>query len=243
MTKLSVNVNKFALLRNSRDGDIPNVLLMAKRCVEAGAHGITVHPRPDERHIRYTDAVEIGAYVDSLSAVEFNIEGNPTPRFLELVHKVKPDQCTLVPDSPEQLTSDHGWDLECEGERLTAVVRELRAAGIRASLFMDPVVERIALAPATGAERIELYTEAYAKAFAGGDYEAVLRRYKEAADFGAAKGLEINAGHDLNLRNLRPFLDALRTVREVSIGHALVVEAFDYGLEETVRRYVDIVTQ
>jgi pyridoxine 5-phosphate synthase len=242
-TRLSVNVNKFALLRNARGGDQPNVLHMAKRCIEAGAHGITVHPRPDERHIRYADTVKIGAYCAALPAVEFNIEGNPIPRFLELVATVKPDQCTLVPDSPRQLTSDHGWDLKREGERVGAVVGKLRERGIRVSLFMDPDVEQIALASRTGANRIELYTEAYARAFAAGDYETVLRDYRGAAECAAAEGLTVNAGHDLNLDNLGPFLRALGCVEEVSIGHALVVESFDYGLEETVRRYLSIVSE
>lgn len=241
MTKLSVNVNKFALLRNSRGADLPNVLRMAERCVRAGAHGITVHPRPDERHIRYRDAVEIGEYVAGLPDIEFNIEGNPIPGFLELVGAVRPDQCTLVPDTPGQLTSDHGWNLGRDGERVAAVVKDLKSAGIRVSLFMDPDVEQVALAPATGADRIELYTEGYAKAFARGDYDSTLQRYRTAADRAVADGLEVNAGHDLNLNNLATFLRALGCVEEVSIGHALVVESFDHGLEETVRRYVAIV--
>jgi pyridoxine 5-phosphate synthase len=241
MTKLSVNVNKFALLRNSRGGDLPNVLHMAKRCIRAGAHGITVHPRPDERHIRYRDAREIGEYIRTLPDIEFNIEGNPAPKFIELVKLIQPDQCTLVPDDPGQLTSDHGWNLERDGESLKPIISSLHADGIRVSLFMDPELRQVRLANDTGADRIELYTEAYARAFGSKSRDRLLDSYSRCAAVAIAEGLGVNAGHDLNLRNLGAFLGRVNGVAEVSIGHALVVESFDRGLEDTVRRYLHIV--
>ncbi len=241
MTRLSVNVNKFALLRNSRGGDLPNVLAIARRCVKAGAHGITVHPRPDQRHVRYQDAYEIGEYVRSLPDIEFNIEGNPIPKFLELVREIRPDQCTLVPDEPGQLTSDHGWNIERDGASLRPVIASLREKGVRVSLFMDPDIRQVRLANDTGADRIELYTEAYARGYATGEYATVLSAYKQAAEIAAAEGLGVNAGHDLNQQNLGGFLSRIDVIEEVSIGHALVVESFDHGLEDTIRRYLHIV--
>lgn len=236
MTLLSVNVNKIALLRNSRGGTLPDVVQAARTAIAAGAHGITVHPRPDARHVTYRDAHDLKAAIN----VELNIEGNPTPDFLDLVCEVKPAQCTLVPDEPGQLTSDHGYDLRKSGIALAPIVRRLHERGIRVSLFMDPAPADMALAKQTGADRIELYTESYASAFARGEYQAVLDGFVKSAAAARAAGLGINAGHDLNQKNLGPFLDAIPAVAEVSIGHALISEAIYDGLAPTVRAYVAI---
>jgi pyridoxine 5-phosphate synthase len=238
MTRLSVNLNKIALLRNQRDVGLPDVLRAARTCMAAGAQGITVHPRPDERHIRDQDVYDLAKIV----TVEFNIEGNPIPKFMDLVREIRPTQCTLVPDDPDQTTSDHGWDLEKDGARLVPIVRDLKDAGIRVSLFLDPDLRQIELAQQTGADRIELYTEPYARAFAQGRYEEVLSQYAECAKAAQMAGIEINAGHDLNLENLGVFLMRVPSVLEVSIGHALIAEALWLGLEETVKRYLEILT-
>lgn len=240
MTRLSVNLNKIALLRNARGGDYPRVLDFAARCVRAGVHGLTVHPRPDERHIRRSDVYDLAAFLNDYPTLEFNIEGNPTAAFLDLVCDVRPTQCTLVPDAPDQITSDHGFDAARDAGRLVPIVARLKAAGIRTSLFMDPDPAQIEHAARTGAERIELYTEAYARAFGGPEQDATLQRYRAAAEQARACGLAINAGHDLNLANLARFL-TIAGIEEVSIGHAIVVEAFDYGYDETLRRYLEIV--
>ena len=239
MTKLSVNLNKFALLRNSRGKDRPNLVAMARRCIETGVHGITVHPRPDQRHTRYQDVHDLAA-VTAEHSVEFNIEGNPTPFFLDIVKKARPTQCTLVPDAPRQLTSDHGWDLRLEGSRLGPIIAELREAGIRTSLFLDPDLAQVDRVPATGADRIELYTEAYAAAFGGDAQEEVLHKYRRAALHARQLGLGVNAGHDLNLKNLGLFL-TIPGILEVSIGHAIAVDSLDYGLENCLRKYLEIV--
>lgn len=238
MTRLSVNLNKMALLRNSRGRNYPDVLSMAGRCIDAGAHGITVHPRPDQRHATWRDVRELHDLTRE-RGVEFNVEGNPTDRFLEVVLEVRPEQCTLVPDDPHQLTSDHGWDVRGEGARLRPIVDALREVGIRVSLFLDPDPGQVRAAPETGTDRVELYTEAYASAWGTEREEAVLERYRTAAALAREQGLGVNAGHDLDLHNLARFLE-IPGILEVSIGHALTVEAFDYGLEETVRRYVAI---
>lgn len=239
MTKLSVNLNKFALLRNSRDKDLPNLVGMARRCIRTGVHGITVHPRPDQRHTRYQDVFDLAA-VTAEQSVEFNIEGNPTRFFLDIVKKVKPTQCTLVPDAPQQLTSDHGWDLGRHGNRLQPIIADLREAGIRASLFLDPDLAQVDRVPATGADRIELYTEAYADAFGGDSQDEVLGNYRRAALHARQLGLGVNAGHDLNLKNLGLFL-TIPGILEVSIGHAIAVDSLDYGLENCLHRYLKIV--
>ena len=239
MTLLSVNVNKIALLRNSRGGRIPDVLHAAHTVIAAGAHGITVHPRPDARHITYDDVRNLKAAI----TVELNIEGNPTGDFLDLVCDVRPAQCTLVPDDPGQLTSDHGYDLRKDGEALAPIIERLHKLSIRVSLFMDPSPADMALARKTGADRIELYTEGYASAFAEGDYHATLQRYVESAAAARAVGLGINAGHDLNQKNLGAFLDAIPDVAEVSIGHALLSEAIYDGLVPTVKTYAAICTR
>jgi pyridoxine 5-phosphate synthase len=240
MTKLSVNVNKVALLRNTRTLGIPSVTRAARLALEAGAHGITVHPRPDGRHIRAEDVRELATMIHP--PIEFNIEGNPlAPGFLELVKEVTPTQCTMVPDAPEAFTSDHGWDLSGDNGRLRTAIADLRSRGIRISLFMDPDVAQIELVPDTGADRIELYTEPYARAHASGNAAASLQEYAQAARKASTLALGINAGHDLNLHNLRDFLDAVPGVLEVSIGHALIADALEMGLAATVKEYLRVV--
>lgn len=236
MAKLSVNLNKVALLRNARDVGYPSVVKAAETCIRAGCHGITVHPRPDERHIRRSDVYELAPVA---ADVEFNIEGNPFPDFMALVRGIKPTQCTLVPDDPDQNTSDHGWDLTSEGKRVEPLIEALNDLGIRVSLFLDPVAEQVRLARELGADRIELYTEPYASAFAAGGYADTLAKYTRAAELAADLGLGINAGHDLTLDNLGPFLSAVPGVAEVSIGHALISDALDMGLEKAVQAYLD----
>ncbi len=242
MTAFSVNLNKIALLRNSRGADFPNVLSFARRAIAAGAHGITVHPRPDERHTTYRDVHELAELLAPREGVELNVEGNPIPRFMDLVKTVRPDQCTLVPDAENQLTSDHGWDLHGQAERVRDIVAELRDRGIRTSLFMDADPSLIDLAPQTGADRVELYTEPYAKAFGAGEQDEVLARFKTAAAHARELGLGVNGGHDLNLVNLPTFL-TIPGILEVSIGHAVIVESLDYGFDETIKRYVALVTE
>ena len=247
MIALSVNLNKIALIRNSRDTTNPSVTEHARMCIAAGADGITVHPRPDQRHIRAQDCFELAAML----AVEFNIEGNPMagprrsdrtgvsdyPGFMELVREIRPAQCTLVPDGDDQLTSDHGFDLKRDGDTVAPLVADLKALGIRTSLFMDPEPEQIRLAAQIGADRIELYTERYARAFAGDNMiEAVFRQFVLAAETAAEEGLGLNAGHDLDLLNL-PRFATVPGLLEVSIGHALTVDAIRMGLANAVAAY------
>jgi pyridoxine 5-phosphate synthase len=243
MTKLSVNLNKLALLRNARGGNVPDLLAMARRVMARGAHGITVHPRPDERHVRAGDVRSLAALVRATPGVELNVEGTPTDRFLDLVLEARAHQATLVPDTPEQLTSDHGWDARGERERLMPVMQRLRDAGIRVSLFLDPDLGQVEAAAAAGADRIELYTEAHARAFGTAASAGVLASYAAAALRAQALGLGVNAGHDLNLENLHPFLEAVPGVLEVSIGHALVCESFDYTFEGAIDRYLAVVNR
>jgi len=240
MTWLSVNLNKIALLRNARTIGIPSVTRAATIVLDAGAHGITVHPRPDERHIRKSDVYDLAALLSKRPEAEFNIEGNPFHTMLELVRAVRPHQCTLVPDAPGAFTSDQGWNLARDGARLQPVISELRALGTRVSLFMDPLPEAMSRARALGADRIELYTEPYAGAFGTPEESRILNQYVEAAQAARAAGLGINAGHDLNLNNLPRFLQAVTGVIEVSIGHALTADALEFGLAETVRRYLEV---
>lgn len=240
MTKLSINLNKFALLRNSRGRDYPNVLQMAERCVAAGAHGITIHPRPDQRHAKYSDAEELSQWAKQHPHIELNIEGYPLPEFLDVVKAAQPHQCTLVPDDPNQLTSDHGWDLQKDHNLVVPIVQELQAQKIRVSLFMDPEPASMPLAKKIGAHRIELYTESYAQAFGTPSQEAVRAKYQKTAAKAQELGLEVNAGHDLSLENLGYFLQ-IPEILEVSIGHALVVESFDEGLEATIQKYLQII--
>jgi pyridoxine 5-phosphate synthase len=241
MTRLSVNVNKIALLRNSRPLDIPNVMRAAELAIDAGAHGITVHPRPDARHIRPDDVHSLHKLVRA-RGVEFNIEGNPFQQMLELVRAVRPDQCTLVPDDPDAATSDHGWDLGRDGTRLRPVIAELKALGVRVSLFMDAVDRAMATARAIGADRVELYTEPYARAFGNIEQAPVLARYVAAAKAAQREGLGVNAGHDLNRDNLPLFLRTVPGVLEVSIGHALIADALEFGMKQTVALYLGAVS-
>lgn len=244
-TALSVNLNKIALIRNSRAGNYPDLISHAEVCIAAGADGLTVHPRPDQRHIRPDDVYALSELVCKNGTIEFNIEGNPYaeslgsfPGFIKLVRETRPHQCTLVPDSNDQLTSDHGFDLRKSGAQLRPLIKELQDLGVRVSLFMDPDIEQISLAKDIGADRIELYTGPYAEAYKypGAEFDALFKRYFDAAVHAQKIGIGLNAGHDLNLDNLALF----RTVPdllEVSIGHALTVDAIAMGLDKAVRAY------
>jgi pyridoxine 5-phosphate synthase len=233
MTRLSVNINKIATLRNSRGGDNPNLLDVAKDCERYGADGITVHPRPDERHIRYSDVYALKKIVTT----EFNIEGNPLEAsFIDLVMSVKPEQVTLVPDALGQLTSNHGWDTIQHQALLIKIIRPFREAGIRVSIFVDPVLEMVEAAVSTGADRVELYTEPYAANFDKNPVDAVAN-YRKAAFRAHQLGLGVNAGHDLSLENLAYFKANVTPLDEVSIGHALICDALYYGLENTIQLY------
>ena len=233
---LSVNVNKVALLRNTRHLGIPSVVRAATLCLEAGAQGITVHPRPDERHIRAADVRELAALLTQWPQAEFNIEGNPFDNLMVFVREHRPQQCTFVPDAPGQFTSDHGFSA-ADLERVAPHVAEARALGVRVCLFMDPVPESMAVVRALGADRVELYTEPYAAAHSGRGRAAQLARYAATAEAAMVVGLGVNAGHDLNLANLTEFLRAVPGVQEVSIGHALIADALELGYQEAVREY------
>ena len=241
MTQLSANLNKVALLRNTRTVGIPSVVHAARIALGAGAHGITVHPRPDGRHVRAQDVRELAQLLRQSPGAEFNIEGNPFHGLLEFVREARPAQCTLVPDETGAFTSDHGWDLDKDSARLRPVMAELKSLGVRVSLFMDPVPAAMPAAAKLGADRVELYTEPYARAFGGSERQTVLARYAESARAAQAAGLGVNAGHDLNLDNLGPFLKAVPRVLEVSIGHALIADALEFGLAEAVRKYLDAI--
>jgi pyridoxine 5-phosphate synthase len=244
MTNLSVNLNKIALLRNQRSLDIPNVIKAAKTCIAAGAYGITVHPRPDERHIRYSDVYDLKPVV---SSVEYNIEGNPfTGKFMDLMPDIRPTQATLVPDMPGAITSDHGWQLDAKNcQRLIPVINKLKSLGIRTSLFVDPVIETIETAKKIGADRIELYTEPFASAFTKSAQSAksVVEKFAAAAAHANKIGLGVNAGHDLSLENLGFFCKNVKPVMEVSIGHALIADAIDMGLADAVKAYIKILNE
>lgn len=244
MTNLSVNLNRIALLRNSRNIGIPSVSASARTVLKAGAYGITVHPRPDLRHIRPDDVDELAQLVaDEFSGAEYNIEGNPfEPPFMDIVCRVKPTQCTLVPDSPDAFTSDSGWNLVKDGERLIPIIQQLKEHQIRVSLFMDADPDQMELAKKVGADRVELYTEPYATAFREGRVETVFSDYAQAAQAAQGHGLGVNAGHDLNLENLSKFC-SIPNILEVSIGHALIAEALEMGLASTVKAYLDILAQ
>lgn len=237
LTKLSVNLNKIALIRNSRDGNTPSVTLFGALALKAGAAGLTVHPRPDERHIRSDDVPALSRLFKNWPLREFNIEGNPFMNLMEHVRNVRPDQVTFVPDSETQKTSDHGFDLKKDGEKLKPFIAEAKALGCRVSLFMDPDPEQMIMAKELGADRVELYTEAYAASCGTGAFEETLSRYAVAAKAARDAGLGVNAGHDLSLTNLFDLLVACECIAEVSIGHALVSEALEYGMTETVGRY------
>ncbi len=232
MTKLSVNINKVATLRNARGGNVPNVLKVALDCEAFGADGITVHPRPDERHIRYADVYELRPALKT----EFNIEGNPTESFIDLVLKVKPTQVTLVPDAPDALTSNAGWDTRTHFDFLVKTIDTFKSVGIRTSIFVGTDLELIELAARTGTDRIELYTEPYAAEYIK-DRAAAVAPFVEAAALAHRLGMGINAGHDLSLENLKYFHEQVPHLSEVSIGHALIADALYLGLETTIARY------
>ena len=242
-TALSVNVNRVALLRNSRPVGIPDVVKLSTITLEAGADGITVHPRPDARHITTQDVHDLAQLMKRWPQAEFNLEGNPFHNLMDLVREVRPHQATFVPDSVEQATSDHGWDLVRDGERLRPLIAELHGLGVRVSLFMDPDPPAMALARAVGADRVELYTEAYARAHGSQAQAVVLQRYAAAARAALEAGLGVNAGHDLNRDNLADFLRAVPGVIEVSIGHAIAADALEFGMAETVRLYQRCIRQ
>ena len=231
MTKLSVNINKVATLRNSRGGNLPNVITTAMFCEKFGAQGRTVHPRPDERHIRYNDVRELSPIITT----EFNIEGNPIESYINLVLEVKPTQVTLVPDDPQQLTSNHGWDTVKNQQYLQEIIGRFKEAGIRTSIFVDPDVKMVENAKKCGTDRVELYTESYASGYA--DREEVIKPFVDAAVAARECGLGLNAGHDLNLTNLTYFHSRIPWLDEVSIGHALISDALYMGLKDTIEKY------
>ena len=243
MTALSINLNKIALIRNSREGNYPNIIEMAEQCINLGADGITVHPRPDQRHIRPSDVRQLASLVNPISAVEFNIEGNPFaepladyPGLLALVEETQPDQCTLVPDSNHQLTSDHGFDLKAQGIELEPIIQQIKSLSVRVSLFMDPDLEQIKLASAVGADRIELYTGPYAAAWGTDALEGIFQQHVAAANLAETLGLGVNAGHDLNLHNLGKFA-GIENLLEVSIGHAFTVDSINMGMPSAISAY------
>lgn len=243
MTALSINLNKIALIRNSREGNYPNILDFANTCIDCGVDGITVHPRPDQRHIRPSDVRQLAQLVAPLNEVEFNIEGNPFaepygdyPGLIALVEETLPEQCTLVPDSDSQLTSDHGFDLKTQGEQLVPIIHKLKSMGVRVSLFMDPDLEQIKLASEIGADRIELYTGPFAAAWGTDKLEEIFTLHLKAAELAGSVGLGVNAGHDLNLENLEKFA-SIPDLLEVSIGHAFTVDSLRMGMVPTLRAY------
>ncbi len=244
MTKLSVNVNKIALIRNSRKGDNPSLAEFSKLIIDSGGDGITVHPRPDKRHIRPEDLGDLSEITKNRK-VEFNIEGNPKskrlgdyPGFMTLIENIKPDQCTLVPDNPDQLTSDHGWNIFSEQEELIEVLNKLKSLNIRSSIFIDADKSQLDAAKDIGVDRVELYTGPYAEAFLKND-ERILSLYEEVIAYGNEIDLDLNAGHDLNLDNLSTLL-TYGEIKEVSIGHALIIESLKHGIENTIEKYIKI---
>lgn len=239
-TQLSVNLNKIALIRNSRGHHFPDIRTFAELALTGGAIGVTIHPRPDQRHAIYQDIADLKAVVDGFSGRELNVEGYPTDTLMTHVLREKPHQFTLVPDDPNQITSDHGWDLSLHAEQVKPIIAQCQQAGIRTSLFVDPDLEQVRRAADTGTDRIELYTEAYAEAFGQpGQYQPLLDQYMQCADLARSLGMTVNAGHDLDLDNLAPFV-AQGNIAEVSIGHALTVEALQFGFAETIRRYIKL---
>jgi len=244
MTALSINLNKIALLRNSREGNYPSVVNHAQLCIDQGVEGITVHPRPDQRHIRPSDVRQLAELVRPLSGVEFNIEGNPFapalndyPGFIELVEETQPDQCTLVPDGDDQLTSDHGFDLNSSGDQLAPIIKRLKDQGMRVSLFMDPDLSQIEMAANIGADRIELYTGPYAAACGTEQLEPLFQSHLAAAELAVSLGMGVNAGHDLNLDNLAKYA-SIPALLEVSIGHAFTVDSLAMGMANAVNAYL-----
>jgi pyridoxine 5-phosphate synthase len=242
-TALSVNLNKVALVRNTRHLGIPSVTRAATFCLQAGAQGITVHPRPDQRHIRSSDVMDLAALMKDWPDREFNIEGNPSQNLLDFVRTVRPHQCTFVPDSESQFTSDHGWSFPADAKRLAPLIQEAQDLGVRVSLFMDADPLAMAGAMEVGADRVELYTEPYAASWARSDPGTQLRRFDAAAQAALNLGLGVNAGHDLNLENLPLFLNQVAGISEVSIGHALISDALESGYEATVQAYLQCISR
>lgn len=236
-TALSVNINKVALVRNTRHLGIPSVTHAATLCLQAGAQGITVHPRPDERHIRGQDVTDLATLMQAWPGREYNIEGNPLQNLMDFIRTVRPHQATFVPDGEGQFTSDHGWSFPQDAQRLRPLVAECRALGVRVSLFMDAIPEQMAAAKAIGADRVELYTEPYAAAWGSAQQADQLERYRAAAQAALDVGLGVNAGHDLNRHNLAAFVRGVPGVLEVSIGHALIADALELGYAATVQAY------
>lgn len=239
MTKLSVNVNKIALLRNSRGRDFPNVINFAKKFIDLGAHGITVHPRQDERHITVKDAYQLAEFLQDYPEVEYNIEGYPSEDFLKIIADTKPDQCTLVPDGVNQITSDHGWDMRKNQQRITDLAKVLADYNVRSAVFLDPEIEQVELVAKTGVDRIELYTESYASAFNTDNQAKILDQYRQAAALAQKLGLGVNAGHDLDSENLADFL-TIPKILEVSIGHVLTIECIERGMDTVIKKYLGI---
>ena len=239
MTKLSVNVNKIALLRNSRGRDFPNVLDFAKRFIKLGVQGITVHPRQDQRHITNNDAYELAEMLSDFPEIEYNIEGYPSQDFLKIIKHTKPDQCTLVPDGVDQITSDHGWDMRFHQMKITSLAKEIKDYGVRCAIFLDPELEQVELVSKTGADRIELYTEKYANSFVTNNRMKVFEKYSKAAKLAQELGLGVNAGHDLDSKNLGYFL-TIPNILEVSIGHVLTVDCLLEGMPVVVERYLKL---
>ena len=239
MTKLSVNVNKIALLRNSRGRDFPNVIDFAQRYIDLGVHGITVHPRQDERHITVRDAYELAEFLQDYPNVEYNIEGYPSLDFMKIIRETKPDQCTLVPDGINQVTSDHGWDLTQHKNQIAKLAIEIRDYGVRSAVFLDPEVEQVTLVAQTGVDRIELYTEEYASNFRTAKHDITLLKYQQTSQLAQELGLGVNAGHDLDSLNLETFL-TVPNILEVSIGHVLTIECLLEGMPAIIKRYLEI---
>ena len=244
-TLFSVNLNKLALIRNSRGTDYPNLLYFVKKLIDLGVKGFTVHPRPDERHIRYQDVYDISAFLKDYPEIEFNIEGNPNEQFLKIIREVKPHQCTLVPDSDDQLTSDHGFDIITHHEFLSTLSKELEAFGTRCAVFIDPDIEQIKAVIESDVQTIEMYTEEWARAYSNGksddniDFDEVKQRFSDCINLANQNGIRVNAGHDLNLDNLADLL-ALSDIAEVSIGHAFTIESLEQGMDNVVRQYLEI---
>ena len=239
MTQLSVNVNKIALLRNSRGRDFPNVLNFAKKFIDLGVKGITVHPRQDERHITVKDAYELAEFLQDFPDVEYNIEGYPSQDFMKIIKETKPDQCTLVPDGVNQVTSDHGWDMTQHQKQITELAIEIRDCGVRSAIFLDPEIKQVELVAETGVDRIELYTEEYASTYGTAKQSQVLNKYQQASQLAEKLGLGVNAGHDLDSQNLAVFLQD-QNILEVSIGHVLTIECIQFGMDKVVGQYLSI---
>ena len=234
MTRLSVNINKIATLRNARGGNVPNLVKMAEDIQKFGADGITIHPRPDERHIRYSDAIDLGKSVKK----EFNIEGNPIKKFIDLVLNVKPTQVTLVPDSIDQITSNAGWDTKIHQKKLKEIISEFKSNGIRTSIFVDPNPKMVEYAKKTGTDRVELYTESFAVGFENGNLK-VIKNFIECSKIANSLEMKVNAGHDLNLKNIEYFSTNMPFLDEVSIGHALISESIYLGIDNVINLYID----